>query len=45
MAGRLQGNANRLLEASQAVCEGSDENCGQLTTSAAIQIRPSQGEP
>jgi hypothetical protein len=33
------------IVAESAHCDDNFENCGQLTTSATIQIRPSQGEP
>ena len=37
------GNYQIVAESSH--CDANYENCGQLTTSATIQIRPSQGEP
>ena len=37
------GNYQVVAESSH--CDANYENCGQLTTSATIQIRPPQGEP
>ena len=37
------GNYQTVAESSH--CDANYENCGQLTTSATIQIRSSQGEP
>jgi flagellar hook assembly protein FlgD len=37
------GNYQIVAESSH--CDASYENCGQLTISATIQIRPSQGAP
>ena len=37
------GNYQIVAESSH--CDANYENCGQLTTSATIQIRPPQGEP
>ncbi len=37
------GNYQIVAEGSH--CDANYENCGQLTTSATIQIRPSEGEP
>ena len=36
---------NYQIVAESSHCDASYENCGQLTTSATIQIRPPQGEP
>ena len=36
---------NYQIVAESSHCDANYENCGQLTTSATIQIRPSQGEP
>jgi len=36
---------NYQIVAESSHCDASYENCGQLTTSATIQIRSSQGEP
>ena len=36
---------NYQIVAESSHCDANYENCGQLTTSATVQIRPSQGEP
>ncbi len=36
---------NYQIVAESSHCDANYENCGQLTTSGIIQIRPSQGEP
>lgn len=36
---------NYQIVAESSHCDANYENCGQLTTSATIQIRPPQGEP
>jgi len=36
---------NYQIVAESSHCDANYENCGQLTTSGTIQIRPSQGEP
>ncbi len=36
---------NYQIAAESSHCDANYENCGQLTTSATIQIRPSEGEP
>jgi len=36
---------NYQIVAESSHCDANYENCGQLTTSATVQIRPSEGEP